>query len=81
MSITQATDDEKLIWSITSGTVLKCVKDLVMEDGGEVAFKAGLAYRVTSMHPIADPPYVKLTDEQGCSHGLEAVDIRNYFSR
>lgn len=81
MSITQATDDEKLIWGITSGTVLKCVKDVVMEDDGEVAFKAGLAYRVTSMHPIADPPFVRLTDEQGCSHVLEATHIRTYFSR
>lgn len=52
-----------------------------MEDGGEVAFKAGIAYRVTSMHPIAETPYIKLTDEQGWAHRLEAGDVRKYFIR
>lgn len=52
---------------------------MIMESNGDIAFEAGQLYRVSSMHPLADPPYIKVIDEQGCGHRLEANDVRNYF--
>ena len=73
--------DDELVWSIPSGSVLMCAQDLVMEGTGEVAYTAGRSYRVESMHPIADPPFVKTLDNQGQSHALRAGDLRDYFGK
>ena len=73
--------DDELVWSIPSGSVLMCAQDLVMEGTGEVAYTAGRSYRVESMHPIADPPFVRTLDNQGHSHALRAADLRDYFGR
>lgn len=73
--------DDKLVWAINSGSVLTCSENLVMEGTDEVAFSEGCVYRVESMHPIANPAYVKTTDDQGRSHCLEATDLRKYFGR
>lgn len=73
--------DDALVWSIPSGSVLMCAHDLVMEGTGEVAYTAGRSYRVESMHPIADPPFVRTLDNQGYSHALRAADLRDYFGR
>jgi hypothetical protein len=81
MSADQLSADDELVWSMQCGEVLHCDNDLVMEDSGDVAFKAGKTYQVASMHPIAERPYVKLVDEQGAAHRLEAADIRKYFRR
>lgn len=72
------TDDE-LVWSLQRGATLQCSRDLVMEGTGEVAFSAGRTYRVESMHPIADPPFVKTIDNQGELHRLGADDLRHFF--
>lgn len=81
MSVSIPSNDDKLIWGTPVGTLLLCLRDLVMDATNEVAFRAGHAYRVTSMHPIAEPPFVKLMDEQGQIHRLEAQDIREFFGR
>jgi hypothetical protein len=73
--------DDTLVWSISSGASLACTRDLVMEGSAEVAFTAGRSYRVESMHPIADPPFVKTTNDQGQPHRLEAGDLRQFFGR
>ena len=73
--------DDELVWSIPSGSVLMCAQDLVMEGTGEVAYTAGRSYRVESMHPIADPPFVKTLDDQGQLHALRAGDLRDYFGK
>lgn len=72
------TDDE-LVWSFPAGSKLTCSRDLVMEGTDEVAFSAGRIYRVESMHPIADPPFVKTFDNQGEPHRLGADDLRQFF--
>lgn len=73
--------DDELVWSIPSGSVLMCAHDLVMEGTGEVAYTAGRSYRVESMHPVADPPFVKTLDDQGQLHALRGADLRVYFRR
>ncbi len=73
--------DDQLVWSIPSGAVLSCCDDLVMEGSGEVAFSRGVSYRVVSMHPIADPPFVMLINDQRQRHRLQACDLRQYFGR
>ena len=66
----------------TAAAAIACAKDnLVMEGTGEVAYTAGRSYRVESMHPIADPPFVKTLDNQGQSHALRAGDLRDYFGK
>lgn len=71
--------DDKLIWSLNTGTVLKAAKDLVMVDDGGRAFTAGMTYRVKSMHPIAEPAYVVVVDDQGHDHKLNGDHVREYF--
>lgn len=71
--------DDRLIWSLTSGWDLTATKDLVMEDTHERSFTAGRAYRVKSMHPIAEPAYVVLVDDQGHDHKLHGSHIREFF--
>lgn len=73
--------DDLLVWAIPSGSTLACVRDLVMEGTGEVAFTAGQHYTVASMHPIADPPFVRTIDNQGESHALGPADLRRFFGR
>lgn len=74
------TADDKLIWGTPSGTVLTCKKS-VMVDDQEIAFTEGKQYVVDSMHPIAEPAYVRLTDDQGDSHKMAGEHIREFFSR
>ena len=71
--------DDKLIWSLTTGMLLAATKDLVMEDNKERAFTSGKRYRVKSMHPIADPSYVILVDDQGEDHKMTGEHIREFF--
>lgn len=77
----EITADDKLIWSLGTGRLLTATKDLVMEDDKERAFTAGKAYRVKSMHPIADPAYVILVDDQGADHKMAGEHIREFFGR
>ena len=71
--------DDKLIWSLGTGTPLLATKDLIMEDDHQRAFTAGNTYRVKSMHPIANPAYVVVVDDQGDNHRLNAEHVREYF--
>ncbi len=73
--------DDRLIWSIPTGSFLTCARDLVMQGTTEVACTAGRIYKVDSMHPIADPPFLRIRDDQGQLHTLEAGDLREYFGR
>lgn len=72
----ESTEDDHLVWSIPSGAVLTCYRDLVMIADGEVAFASGRTYKVESMHPIALPPYVRLKNDQGQLHTLWAQHLR-----
>lgn len=73
--------DDELVWSFTSGSTLTASRDLVMEDSGERAFTAGQSYRVDSMHPLANPAFVRVKDDQGVPHKLHAEHLRAYFVR
>ena len=75
----EITADDKLIWSLGAGRLLTATKDLVMEDTNERSFTAGKTYRVKSMHPIAEPAYVVLVDDQGADHKMEGEHIREFF--
>ncbi len=52
-----------------------------MEDDKTCAFAAGKAYRVKSMHPIAEPAYVIVVDDQGRDHKLNGEHVREYFGK
>jgi len=39
---------DKLVWGCSTGTRLKCIKNLMMEESGEQAFSQGQNYRVES---------------------------------
>ena len=73
--------DDALVWAIPSGALLNCTRNLAMEGSGEVAFTTGRSYRVQSMHPIAQPPFVKVINDQGQPHHLEAGDLRQFFGQ
>jgi hypothetical protein len=75
------TEDDKLIWALNTGMHITCEKDMVMEDTGAVAFKAGVTYLVTSMHPIAVPAFIVVTNDQGETHRLEGSHVRSCFKR
>jgi hypothetical protein len=80
-ALTEVSVADKLVWDCSTGTRLKCIKNLVMEGSGEQAFTQGQTYRVESMHPIAIPAYVMVIDDQGEVHTLEGDDLREYFGR
>lgn len=73
-------DDDKLIWNLPTGSRLACIQSVVMTDDQIVAFTAGRIYFVESMHPIADPAYVRLTNDQGEPHKMTGEHIRQFFS-
>lgn len=73
--------DDELVWALTGGSRLLCIRDMVMEGSGEVAFVHGTTYSVTSMHPLLQPPCVRVRDEQGMSHALEPNDLRGHFEK
>lgn len=75
----EITADDKLIWSLGTGRLLTATKDMVMEDDKDRAFTAGKTYRVKSMHPIAEPAYVVLVDDQGVDHKMAGEHIREFF--
>lgn len=76
-----ANPDDELIWSLGSGSRITATKDLIMVDTDERAFTAGITYTVSTMHPIAEPAYVVVIDDQRQAHRLEAADIREFFDR
>lgn len=75
------TEADKLIWGIPSGTLLTCAKSVAMKDDGTIAFTAGKKYAVVSMHPIAEPAFVSLLDDQGVSHKMTGDHVAEYFNR
>lgn len=77
--MTNSPSDAALIWSLGRGAPITAFKDLIMVDTGERAFTAGLTYFVSTMHPIANPPHVVVSDDQQQPHKLEAADLREYF--
>lgn len=72
---------DKLIWGIPSGARLTCKKSLVMEGDGITAFTAGEIYTDVSMHPIAEPAFIRMVDDQGESHQLNGDHVAEYFNR
>lgn len=77
--MTTITADDKLIWDLPTGSRLTCAKSVVMTDDQAEAFTAGRMYVVESMHPIAEPAYVRLTNNQGASHKMTGEHIRQFF--
>lgn len=74
--------EDRLIWDLDAGAVLKAKQDIRMEDPPrEQAFTEGREYPVVSMHPIADPPFVQLHNDQGRLHRMHAEHIRKWFER
>ncbi|POA78683.1 hypothetical protein [Pseudomonas sp. DP16D-R1] len=72
---------DKRVWDCSTGTRLRCIKNLLMDDSGEQAFTQGQNYRVESMHPIARPAFVRVIDDQGEPHELDGDHLREYFGR
>lgn len=74
-------DDRRLIWSLATGCKLVARRDL-HEDLDESLprwFTAGSEYRVESMQPISDPPFVKVRCDDGSTTKLMAGHIRADF--
>lgn len=71
--------DDHLVWGLHTGRTIKASRDLVMEGSGERTFTTGKTYLIESMHPIAEPPFVRVKNDQGESHALTAEDLRTYF--
>ena len=71
---------DRLIWSIPTGARLTCIKSVVMEDDQTEAFTTGQSYMMESMHPIAEPAFVRLTNNQGESHKMTGEHIRQFFN-
>jgi hypothetical protein len=79
-----ATADMRAVWDTPAGSVLVAKTTLYMEGDAEdrpAVITAGKAYRVTSMHPIADPPFVKLIDDHGTEHTFHGDHLRAWFNR
>ena len=49
-----------------------------MEDSGERVFTEGRPYRVISMHPLADPPFVKVRDDSGKENIIQHDFLQNF---
>lgn len=79
--MTDITADDKLIWDCPTGTTLMCIKSVVMSDDQSVAFTAGQKYVVDSMHPIAEPAYIRLTNDRGEEHKMSGAHVGEYFKR
>lgn len=77
--MTDITTDDNLIWRLTDGTRLTCAKSVVMEHDQTEAFTVGQVYVVASVHPIAEPAFVRLTNNQGESHKMSGEHIRQFF--
>lgn len=75
----QTSNNDTRIWALAAGSVLAATRDLIMEDGGERAYTSGQTYVVSSMHPVADPPFVVALDDQGLPHRLAGEDVAKYF--
>jgi hypothetical protein len=75
----EITADDKLIWDLPTGARLTCIRSVVMADDQIEAFTVGRVYLVASMHPIAEPAYVRLTNNQGESHKMAGEHIRQFF--
>lgn len=74
--------DDQLVWSMTAGTKLRAVQDVVMEDpAGVRAFTGGLTYSVETMHPVANPPFVTLRNDQHQQHRMNAEHLKKWFCR
>lgn len=73
--------EDQIVWAAESGTVLTAVKDLCMAECNTRSFTAGKRYEVLSMHPIAEPSYVKVKNDQGEFHFLQGKDLREFFGR
>lgn len=80
MNMDDITADDKLIWELSDGARLTCTKSVVMTDDQSEAFTAGQVYVVASIHPIAEPAYVRLTNNQGESHKMNGEHIRQFFN-
>lgn len=78
--MSEITADDKLIWELSNGARLTCTKSVVMTDDQSEAFTAGQVYVVDSIHPIAEPAYVRLTNNQGESHKMAGEHIRQFFN-
>lgn len=71
--------DDQLVWSLHTGRKITASRDLLMEGSGERTFTNGKTYVIESMHPIVEPPFVRVRNDQGDIHALTAEDLRNYF--
>jgi hypothetical protein len=50
----------------------------MVTDSGDLCFTCGRVNLVDTMHPIADPPFVRVMNDQGHKHGLEVSDLRQF---
>lgn len=75
--------DDRLVWDTPTGALLRATQDLHMEGDPSQPriFTGGQVYRVESMHPIADPPFVRLRNDLGDIHEMEAEHLRKWFER
>lgn len=75
--------DDRLVWDLPAGTRLRAFQDLHMEEDPSQprVFTADKVYVVDSMHPIANPPFVRIRNDFGEVHQMHAVALRRWFRR
>lgn len=66
------------IWALETGDVLIARRNLHMEGSGEQIFTEGKRYPVNSMHPLADPPFVKVRDDSGNENMIQPDFLKNF---
>jgi len=73
--------DDRMIWDLSPGSKLTARVDLHENEDQALPtwFTGGVEYRVESMHPVADPPFVEVRTDDGECTQLLAEHIRAWF--
>ncbi|MET0106076.1 MAG: hypothetical protein ABW072_13180 [Sedimenticola sp.] len=76
-------EDDRIIWDLRAGDKIKPLRDLHEELNPDLPlwFTADVEYTIESMHPIADPPFVKVKINDGSTTRLYAKHIKEDFRR
>ncbi len=75
--------DDHIIWDLKEGSKIRALRNLHEELNPELPcwFTEGAEYPIESMHPIADPPFVKVKTNEGHTTKLYAKHIKADFCR
>jgi hypothetical protein len=73
---------DRAVWDLEPGSILVATQTLHQDhDPAEPRrFTAGQGYAVKSVHPLADPPAVKVINDQGQDNWLTGEHILAWFT-